>query len=158
MGHLVPIEELRNELRSLDIKALAKYRAKLQEIGQGFNKMIAPTMMRDFIVAYDIASVLLAKAIHIEGEAKSAVETAEAIAFLDKAPEYFKMKNEKPTVESRKAYVALDPQVIDAKSNHNEAQAAVVLLKNLVQEFRIAGDSVRKLYDDGYMSQWEGMK
>lgn len=101
---------------------------------------------------------MYAKAIQAELNAKSALDTAEAIAFLDKAPDFFKARGEKPTVESKKAFVSLDPDVKYAKEIYARAQATSVLLKNKVQEFRFAIEAIRKLAEDGYMTPWEGMK
>jgi len=114
--------------------------------------------LRDFIIAYDVSSVMHAKAVQAELNSKAALDTAEAIAYLDRAPDYFKTKGEKPTVESRKAYVALDPDVQRAKDVYARAQALSLLLRNKVQEFRFAIDAVKKLSEDGYMTPWEGMK
>jgi hypothetical protein len=120
--------------------------------------MMAPVYLREFIIAYDVSSVMHAKAVQAELNAKSAVDTAEAIAYLDRAPDFFKARDEKPTVESRKAYVALDPDVQRAKDIHARALAMALLMRNKVQEFRFAIDAVRKLSEDGYMTPWEGMK
>jgi hypothetical protein len=149
---------IESTLESIDLRRIAEFTRKLSDIGQGFNKMMAPVYLREFIIAYDVSSVMHAKAVQAELNAKSAVDTAEAIAYLDRAPDYFKKRDEKPTVESRKAYVALDPDVQRAKDVHAKAQAMALLMRNKVQEFRFAIDAVRKLSEDGYMTPWEGMK
>lgn len=152
---LVKVEE---SLESIDLTKIAEYTRKLKDIGNGFNKLMAPVYIRDFIIGYDISSVMHAKSVQTEMNAKAALETAEAVAFLDRAPDYFKAKNEKPTVDSKNAYVALDPEVIRAKEIHAKATALALLLRNKVQEFRFAIESVKKLADDGYMTSYEGMK
>jgi hypothetical protein len=155
-NEVVVYEDLQELMDRVDMSRLVPYRKKLADIDEGFSKLKAPSMMRDFTIAYDLASNILAKAIYAEIKIKSALDQAEAIAFLDKAPDYFTAKGQKMTNEGRKAYVALDAQVISAKDMLAHAQAAVSLLKNLVQEFRMAGDAVKKLYDDGYLSKYEG--
>lgn len=145
-------------LDSLDLQKIASYTRKLADIGDGFNKMMAPVYARDFVIAYDVSSVMLARALQAELQAKSAVEEAEAIAFLDRAPDYFKKRDEKPTVEAKKAYVALDPDVKVAKDLHARSVATVSLLKAKVNEFKEAISLVKTLQNDGYLSQWEGMK
>lgn len=152
------LQVIESNLDSLDLNKIAVFTRKLGDIGQGFNKMMAPVYLREFIIAYDVSSVMYAKAVQAELNAKSAVDSAEAIAFLDRAPEYFKAKGEKPTVESKKAFVSLDPDVQKAKNVHARAQATSILLKNKVQEFRFAIEAIRKLAEDGYTTPWEGMK
>ena len=154
----VDLATIESTLEAIDLKKIAEFTRKLSDIGQGFNKMMAPVYLREFIIAYDVASVMHAKAVQAELNSKSALDTAEAIAYLDRAPDFFKHRNEKPTVESRKAYVALDPDVQYAKDIHAKAQAMALLMKNKVQEFRFAIDAVKKLSEDGYMTPWEGMK
>lgn len=154
----VDLATIESTLEAIDLKKIAEFTRKLSDIGQGFNKMMAPVYLREFIIAYDVTSVMHAKAVQAELNAKSAVDTAEAIAYLDRAPDFFKQRNEKPTVESRKAYVALDPDVQHAKEVHARAQAMSLLMRNKVQEFRFAIDAVKKLSEDGYMTPWEGMK
>lgn len=145
-------------LDSLDLQKIAVYTRKLADIGDGFNKMMAPVYARDFVIAYDISSMMLARALQAELQAKSAVEEAEAIAFLDRAPDFFKAREEKATVEAKKAYVALDPDVKAAKDVYARSVATVSLLKAKVSEFREAISLVRTLQTDGYLSSWEGMK
>jgi hypothetical protein len=152
------LQTIESNLDSIDLKHIAAFTRKLGDIGQGFNKMMAPVYLREFIIAYDVSSVMHAKAVQAELNAKAALDTAEAIAYLDRAPDFFKKRDEKPTVESRKAYVTLDPDVQRAKDVHARAQALSLLMKNKVQEFRFAIDAVRKLSEDGYMTPWEGMK
>ena len=148
---------IESNLDAIDINRLAAFTRKLGDIGQGFNKIMAPVYLREFIIAYDVSSVMHAKAVQAELNAKALVDTTEAIAYLDRAPDYFKARNEKPTVESRKAYVALDPDVQRAKDVHARAQAMALLMRNKVQEFRFAIDAIKQLSQDGYMSPWEGM-
>jgi hypothetical protein len=154
MGNLATVNEA---LDSIDLKQIAMYTRKLADIGSDFNKMMAASYARDFIVGYDIASTMLAKTVQSEIQAKNALEEAEAIAFLDDAPAYFAAKNEKPTVESKKAYVSLNANVKEAKDTLARATAMCSLLKSKVIEFRDAISIIKMLQSDGYMSKWEGM-
>lgn len=151
---LVKVEET---LEAIDLTKIAEYTRKLKDIGNGFNKLMAPVYLRDYIVAFDVSSVMQARAVQAEMNAKAALEEAEAIAYLDRAPAYFKARDDKPTVESRKAFVAIDPDVKRAKEVHAKATALALLLRNKVQEFRFAIESVKKL-TDGYSTPYEGMK
>jgi hypothetical protein len=144
-------------LDAIDIQRVAVYTRKLADIADSFNKMLAPMYARDFIIAYDVSSTMLAKALQAELQAKSAVEEAEAIAFLDKAPDFFKERDEKATVEAKKAYVALDPDVKAAKEVYARSVAIVCLMKSKVIEFREAISLVKALQSDGYLSKYEGM-
>lgn len=155
---MADIAVINQTLDSLDIRKIAEYTRKLSDIGDGFNKMMVHVYLRDFIIAYDVSSVMLAKAVHAELQAKAHLEEAEAIAFLDKAPDYFKQRNEKPTVESRKAFVDLDSDVKDSKETLARATATVSLLKCKVTEFKEAISAVKLLQHDSYTSAYEGMK
>ena len=144
--------QVTQSLDSIDLQLVAQYAKKLSDVGNAFNKIMAPTFIRDFIIGYDIISVQLAKAIETEIKAKSMLETTEAIAYLDGAPEFFKLRDEKPTVESRKAYVAMDQDVIRAKELYARSVAMVSLLKSKAIEFKAAIDCTRDLARDGYMT------
>jgi len=156
MSNLIPIDDIADKLNSINLDKLNPYIAKMSSIDDGFNRNLAPGMMRDFIVGQDVASVLLAKAVQAEMMAKSAVETAEAIATLDKADAYFASRGQKPTDKMRQAYVALDEDVKIAKDIHARACAIMVLLKNRVYELKSAYEAVRQLYKESN-TNWEGM-
>ena len=156
MAGLVPLEEVESKLSAIDMSKLNDYVRKLSTIEEASNTNLAPTMMRDFIMAQDLASVMLARATQAEMMAKAAVETAEAIALLDKSDDFFKQRDQKPTADLRKAYVALDPDVAAAKDLHAKSVAMVTILKSRVYEFKSALDSVRQIYKDTKQTQWEG--
>lgn len=84
------LQTIESNLDSIDLKHIAAFTRKLGDIGQGFNKMMAPVYLREFIIAYDVSSVMHAKAVQAELNAKTALDTAEAIAYLDRAPDFFK--------------------------------------------------------------------
>lgn len=157
MSTLIPIDDIQSRLDAIDLNKLNDYVRKLQTVDQGYNKNLAPGMMRDFIVAQDIASVLLARAVQAEMMAKSAVETAEAIATLDKADAYFAAKGQKATDKMRQAYVALDPEVQQTKELHARAVAIVTLVKNRVYEFKSGYEAVKQLCRDTQQTSWEGI-
>ncbi len=148
--------QVTSALDAIDLQVVAEYSRKLKDVGNAFNKIMAPTFIRDFIVGYDVISVQLARAIETEIKAKAFLEQTEAVAYLDKAPDFFKQRDEKPTVESRKAYVAMDPDVLKAKDLHARSVAMVSLLKSKAIEFKAAIDATRDLARDGYMTPHEG--
>jgi len=144
-------------LTSVDVTSLAEYLEKVKDVAS-INKMMGATYLRDFIQGQDVAGALLAKAIQADIKAKSSLEQAEAIAYLDKASDYLKEKNIKDSSEARKKYVDIDKDVIVAKDNKAKTEALVSLLKNKLSILRQAHDDVKKIaYGDNNLNQWEGM-
>ena len=89
---------------------------------------------------------------------KSALEQAEAIAYLDNAAEYLQQRNIKDSSEARKRYVDVDSGVISAKDNKARTEALVSLLKNKLSILRQSHDDLKKiLYGDSHMTGYEGM-
>lgn len=144
---------------SESMSKLMEYSNKIKDIGPGFNSMAAPLYLRDFIVAYDIAGSALAKAMKCDLEADYALEVAEAIAFLERAPEYLKAHNMKDTVDTKKYVVDLDPDVRAAKEMKAKTVALVTFLKSKMQHFRMALESLKKIAygGDTFRSPEEGM-
>ena len=142
MSNLVKVEE---GLKALDLTMIIKFTKKLEDIGQGFNGMLAPVYLRDFLVAYDCTNILHAKAMKLFANADSALETAEAIAYFENAPEYLESKGVKDTDAARKRYVPLDTGVQQAKDARAKAEAMCSMLRNKMQEFRLAHDDVKKI-------------
>lgn len=119
--------------------------------------MMAPTYLRDFIMAYDITNTMLSTAVRCEIEAKANLDKAKAIAYLDNAAEYLSDKGIKDTNTSRQQYVELDADVVAAKTVYAKSTAMVTFLKNKMQEFRMAHDDVKKMtYSDSYQTPNEG--
>ena len=143
-------------LKSIDVTSLVKYTNKIKEIG-GLSKIQASSFMQDFINAIDITNVMLMSAIRLDLDAKSALSTAEAIAYLDKASDYLKTKGIKETADARKMYVNIDSDVLLAKDMKARTEAIVVFLKNKLQVFRYCHDDVKKIgYADQGMTGFEG--
>ena len=141
----------------VDITQLAEYINKIQELSS-ISKMMAPTYLRDMIVGQDVAANLLAKAMHTDSKAKSKVEYAESIAYLERAREYLESKSIKDTSEARKQYVNIDADVIVAKDNRARTEALVSLLKSKLSQLRQAHDDLKKIaYGDQNMTGYEGM-
>lgn len=141
----------------VDITQLAEYVNKIEELSS-VSKMMAPVYLRDFIQGQDIAITLLAKAVQADNKAKSALEYAESIAYLENAKAYLDAKGIKDTSEARKQYVNIDPDVIKAKDNKAVTEAMVVLLKGKAQELRMAHDDLKRIaYDTSSQTPWEGM-
>lgn len=132
---------------------------KLEKIAEGANTMLAPIMMRDFIVAMDITSDLLAKAIRNDLRASAKLKQAEAEAYFDRAPDFLKAQGVKESSEAKKMYIPTDPAVIDANEEKAKTEALTTWLKNKLQEFRMAHDDVKKMaYASDYTnSPNEGM-
>lgn len=153
------ITVLSNELNSLLSTEMAKlqgYTNKISEIAT-VSKPTAPLYIRDFILAYDHASQILAILTKVDLKAKATVDHAEAIAFLERSTEYLKKINQKDTVEARKQYVSLDQDVIEARDLKARAEAVLTLVKNKVSQFRMAHDDVKKIvYGDNFQTGNEG--
>lgn len=139
--------QLSAELEKINLDKLYNFTNKINEI-PSVTKYNASVLMRDFILAQDLSSELLSKAIVLEARAKTLVGTTEAIALLDKSEEYFKQKNQKPTQDLRAAYVDLDQDVIDAKDLFARATALASFLKNKIYEFKSAFEAVKQISRD----------
>jgi hypothetical protein len=141
----------------VDITQLAEYVNKIEELSS-VSKMMAPVYLRDFIIGQDVAITLLAKAVQADNKAKAALEYAESIAYLENAKAYLDAKGIKDTSESRKQYINIDPNVIEAKERKSLTEAMVVLLKGKTQELRMAHDDLKRItYDTSNATNWEGM-
>jgi S-adenosylmethionine synthetase len=100
---------------------------------------------------------MLASAIKCELDADTALKTARSIAYLDKAGEYLASKGIKDSSSAREKYIDVDEDVVYASNVKAKSTALVHLLKNKMQEFRMAHDDVKKLaYADEYQSPTEG--
>lgn len=130
-------------------KRIAEYSNRLSDVAAGTNTMTAPLMIRDFIVAMDLTGDMLAQAIRDDLKASAAVKEAEAIAYFDRAPDYLKAKSIKDSSEAKKMYIPLDPDYQVALDKKAKTEALVALLKNKLQEFRCAHDSVKKMAYSG---------
>lgn len=147
---------LEQRLQAIDVTKLVEYTKKLREIGS-FNKMMTPTYLRDFIVAYDITNSMYASAVRCDIEAQTSLDRARSIAYLDRAGDYLKEKGIKESSEARKQYVEIDEQVIAAADLKAKTTALCAFLKNKMQEFRMAHDDVKKMaYGENYLSPEEG--
>lgn len=143
--------------QKVDITQLTRYINKIQELSST-NKMMAPTYLQDMIMGQDCAANLLAKAMQQDSKAKSKVEHAEAIAYLEKAREYLESKGIKDTSEARKQYVNIDEDVLKAKDHRAFTEALVALLKGKLSQLRQAHDDFKKIaYGDQNMTGYEGM-
>jgi len=155
MSDLVKID---HSLKTIDVTRLVQYTKKIHEIGQGFNPLLAPIFIRDFIIAYDITNTFLAEATKADVRADTAIKKAEAIAFLDRAGTYLKENDLKDTAAARERYIHIDEDVIAAREAKAKTTAICKFLYNKLQEFRSAHDSVRKIaYSQQFQSDHEGM-
>jgi len=141
----------------LDVTRLATYVNKIHELST-INKLLAPAYLKDMIVGQDVAANLLAKAIQADSRSKTQLERVEAIAYLDKAKDYLESKGIKDTNESRKQYVNIDEDVLNAKEQRAKTEAMVVYLKSVLSQLRQAHDDLKKItYGDQNMTSFEGM-
>jgi len=141
-AELIKVEE---GLRSLRLDRLVEFTKKIEDISKGFNAMLAPVYLRDFIMAYDFTNTMLASAMRMYGIADSALRSAEAIAYFENAPGYLQSKGVKESDAARKRYIPMDPDVQHADKVKAQAEAMVVFLKNKLQCFRLAHDDVKKI-------------
>ena len=133
-----------NELQTVDVTKLVEYTKLISDIGS-LNKMMAPNYLRDFINAMDATSAILSRVIKANLDAISNLKRTEAIAYLDKAGDYLTDRGIKDTAESRKRYVDVDADVVEAREKAAAIEAMVVFLKNKYQAFRCAHDDVKKI-------------
>jgi hypothetical protein len=139
---LIKVEE---GLRSLRLDRLAEFTKKIEDISKGFNTMLAPVYLRDFIMAYDFTNTMYASSVRMFGIAEAEKKTAEAIAYFENAPDYLESKGVKDTDAARKRYVDMDPAVVHANKVRAQAESMMIFLRNKLQEFRLAHDDVKKI-------------
>lgn len=145
------------QVATIDVTQLAVYLGKVKEIAS-VNKMMGAVYLRDFIEGQDVAGALLARAIREDAKAKAKLEHAEAVAYLDNAPDYLTSKGIKYSAEACKRYVDLDETVMAAKDYKAKTEALVSLMKNKLSVLRQAHDDLKKiLYGDTHMTGYEGM-
>ena len=132
-------------------KKIVELSEKVKDIPKGANTINAPLLLRDFIVAIDIATDLLARAVRDDLKAYAKVKESEAIAYFDRAPEFLQEKGVRESSEAKKMYLARDPEVMSANETKAQTEAMVTYLKNKLQEFRMAHDSTKKIaYSSDY--------
>jgi hypothetical protein len=146
-----------SEIATIDVTQLSIYLDKANKIAT-VSKMMAGVALQDLIKGQDIAGQLLAKAIREDAKAKAKLEHAEAIAYLENAPDYLVSKGIKYSAEACKRYVDLDETVMAAKDHKAKTEALVVLMKNKHSILRMAHDDLKKIiYGDQHMTGYEGM-
>ena len=155
---LVKVEQ--GLVKPIDLTRVIEYTKKIPDISNGFNTMLAPLYLRDFIMAIDVTNTLLAKAIRSDLQAAAAVKNQESLAYIDRAGAYLKIKEIKDTAEARKRYVFIDEDVLRALDLKSQTESMVSFLKNKMFEFRLAHDDVKKIaYANDYSNNTpnEGM-
>lgn len=138
-----------NILETDDFKKVLEISNKINDIARHSNTMYAPSLLKDFIVGIDITVNLLARAIRDESRASSRLKQTEAEAYFDRAPEFLKEKGVRESSEAKKMYIACDPEVVVAADEKAKAEAISALLKNKLQELRMAHDDVKKIAYSG---------
>jgi hypothetical protein len=132
-------------LESDDFLKVLEISKKIHDIARHSNTMYAPSLMKDFIVGIDITVNLLARAVKEEALASHNYKREEALAYFERAPEYLKSQGVRESSEAKKMYAAVDDDVTEAAEAKAKAEAVVVLLKNKLQELRMAHDDVKKI-------------
>lgn len=131
--------------KSSQFQKIVEMSQKLDKIAEGANTMLAPIMMRDFIIAMDITSDLLSSAVRNDLRASAKLKQAEAEAYFDRAPEYLSQKGVRESSEAKKMYIPTDPAVIEASEEKAKCEAMTIWLKNKFNEFKMAHDDVKKM-------------
>jgi hypothetical protein len=151
------LAKIQENLKLIDVTKLVAYTKKLEQVGS-FNKMMAPVLMQDFILAMDLANTMYCNALKCDSRTDNALSVAKSIAFLDKATDFLREKGVKESAEARKWYVDQDPDVIAARELKAQSEAMVAFLRNKYTEFKIAYEAVKKIaYADSYQTPYEGM-
>jgi len=160
MTHPGLLQVERGLVQSIDLTRIIEYTKKIPDISKGFNTMLAPIYLRDFIMAIDVTNSLLARAVKTDLQAAAAVKNQESLAYLDRAGDYLRSKEIKDTAEARKRYVPLDENVLKAYDLKAQTESMVSFLRNKMFTFRLAHDDVKKIaYANDYQNNTpnEGM-
>ena len=145
------------DLASIDFQRLIEYEKLIEKIAT-MSKMEAPSYLRDFIMAADLASQGLSTAIQLNMKAKAVLETYKSIAYLDKAGPFLAAKGIKDGAGSREQYIDLDSEVIQAKDIYAKSEAIVSLLKGKVSMFTNCHHDCKKIaYSETDKLGFEGM-
>lgn len=136
-------------LDSEEFKRVMDISKKIEDIHRHSNTMYAPSLLKDFIIGIDITINLLAKAVRDESRASTKLKQVEAEAYFDRAQDFLKNKGVRESSEAKKMYVSMDPEVLTAADEKAKLEAVLTLLKNKLQELRIAHDSVKKIAYSG---------
>jgi uncharacterized protein YqgV (UPF0045/DUF77 family) len=136
-------------LETKEFKKVMEISQKIHDLDRHSNTMYAPSLIKDFIVGVDLTVNLLAKAVRDESRASAKLKQAEAEAYFDRAQDFLKSRGVRESSEAKKMYIAMDPEVIEASEVKAKAEAIATLLKNKLQELRMAHDSVKKIAYSG---------
>lgn len=115
-----------------------------------------PTYMRDFTLAYQLVSRIVASLKKLLGDAADEVAHQEAIAKLERAPRYFEEKGIlskkgkgglKDSAALRDMYVQIDKDYREAKRKKNILDALSSYYTNLLNSYRMSHDDAKKVWD-----------
>ena len=148
--------KLKEDLKTIDVTEIITYSKKVENLHE-VTRMLAPIYIRDFIMAFDLSSSMLSNVVRYEMVAKNNLDTAESIAYLDKAGDYLKSKDIKDTAEARKRYVDINEEVMEARDVLAQVTALASLLKNKLVMFKAAHDSLKKIIYGDNSNSYEGM-
>ena len=134
-----------NKLAKIDVEAIKGYIAKVSEISN-LSPGAASLYLKDFIIAFDLASNALASAMVCEADAKAALEQIKGEAYMDRAAPYLTQNSMKESDAARKVYVDIDEEVVKAKEVLSIASSYVNLFRNKTTTFRYAYEAIKKIY------------
>ena len=140
-----------------DMKRVAHYINKIQQLDK-IKRMDGSSYLKDFIDGQDLINDLLLEANKSESIAKSNLDQAESIAYLDRANDYLQAKGIKDTADARKRYVNIDEDVKKAVDEKAKAEAMVTFLKGKLSVLKQAHDDLKKiLYTDQNLTPFGGV-
>jgi hypothetical protein len=135
LSKLIPYEQLKRDLVSID-------------------SLSAPAYMRDFNLAFEFASRVVAKLKYFHGRAKERSKEEESKAILERAPMYFEKHNIlkdkgglKDSSSLRDTYAKIDVEYQQAKDEENMLEALLEYYEKLVESYKMAHDDAKKIYD-----------
>ena len=130
----------------LDLQEIIKAERKVPEMARS-----TPITLPDLITTFNVAIIVLAKAISIveleRRDAKRELEFAESIFTLDYAEEVLSQKGIKSSVDARKAAANVSPMVIGPQQTYDILTTASEYLQNLRSGLEMAYHGAKKICD-----------
>jgi hypothetical protein len=140
----------------IDMSDIYRVEAMFDEITR-INSMNGPYYMQEFLKGKELASSYLCKLIFEYEQAKNQTKESYAIAYLEKAEEYLKLRNIKSTDEAKKQYVQIDEAYKKAKDKEDALKALMTLMSNKMDAIQSAHDDAKKVYDQSRDSRGAGI-
>lgn len=132
------------ELTDSALDQLMPYLAKSKEAAQ-ISEADAPFFLKEIVQGILVASQILAQANLQASQSRNVRKRAEAVAYLEKYPEYIKANNlKKGTVAEIEAFVTLDEDVIRTQDREAYYESLATYLANVRQSLVMSHDDVKK--------------